>query len=88
MHSSGPRLFLRDAGTEFEDVRYPFDDSWAATSAWLREKGISRTGRVPALEYHGTILTEVCSTYYLAMLSNGCPAYPDPAVFSLGTGRI
>lgn len=61
MHSPRPRLFLRDAGIEFEDVRYPFDGSWAATSAWLREKGISRTGKVPALEYHGTILTEVCS---------------------------
>ncbi|KAE8344905.1 hypothetical protein BDV24DRAFT_148744 [Aspergillus arachidicola] len=52
------RLFLKDAGVEFNDVRYPYDDTWPAASAVLKEKGLSVTGRVPVLEYEGKILTQ------------------------------
>ncbi|KAM0421394.1 hypothetical protein ACHAPT_010748 [Fusarium lateritium] len=51
-------LFLKDAGIEFSEVRYPWDDTWPATSEKLRQKGITRTGKVPALEYNGLILTQ------------------------------
>ncbi|PYH92428.1 putative glutathione S-transferase [Aspergillus ellipticus CBS 707.79] len=50
------RLFLKDAGVEFNDIRFPFDSSWPATSAELKEKGLSVTGKVPVLEYEGKIL--------------------------------
>lgn len=53
------RLFLKDAGVEFNDVRYPYDDTWPAASAVLKEKGLSVTGHVPVLEYEGKILTQV-----------------------------
>ncbi|KAJ4329319.1 hypothetical protein N0V84_000214 [Fusarium piperis] len=51
-------LFLKDAGIEFSEVRYPYDDTWPAASEKLRQKGITRTGKVPALEYNGLILTQ------------------------------
>ncbi|GAB1192540.1 hypothetical protein APSETT444_001732 [Aspergillus pseudonomiae] len=52
------RLFLHDAGVEFNDVRYPYDDTWPAASAELKQKGLSVTGKVPVLEYEGQILTQ------------------------------
>ncbi|CEN62188.1 hypothetical protein ASPCAL08826 [Aspergillus calidoustus] len=52
------RLFLHDAGIDFEDKRYPFNDTWKATSKELQEKGISKTGRVPVLEYKGVLLAQ------------------------------
>ncbi|KAI2948949.1 hypothetical protein CBS147323_10980 [Aspergillus niger] len=52
------RLFLKDAGIEFTEVRYPYDDTWPQVSKKLQEQGISRTGLVPALEYKGKILTQ------------------------------
>jgi hypothetical protein len=54
------RLFLADAGLPYQDVRYPFDDSWAASASQLRENGISRTGKVPVLEYNNNKLSQVC----------------------------
>lgn len=51
-------LFLKDAGIEFKDVRYKFDDTWPATSKSLKDKGISRTGKVPELEYKGITLAQ------------------------------
>ncbi|EEA26764.1 hypothetical protein TMatcc_004946 [Talaromyces marneffei ATCC 18224] len=52
------RLFLKDAGIDFEDTRYPFNDSWKDTKAELQKKGISRTGKVPVLEYKGIYLSQ------------------------------
>ncbi|GKZ16507.1 hypothetical protein AbraIFM66951_000262 [Aspergillus brasiliensis] len=52
------RLFLKDAGIEFSEVRYPYDENWPQISKQLQEQGISRTGLVPALEYKGKILTQ------------------------------
>ncbi|RAO64956.1 uncharacterized protein BHQ10_000968 [Talaromyces amestolkiae] len=61
------RLFLKDAGIDFEDVRYAYDHTWPATSEELKGKGITITGNVPALEYNGTILTQHIPTLrYLA----------------------
>ncbi|KAH8807095.1 putative glutathione S-transferase [Xylogone sp. PMI_703] len=53
------RLFLKDAGIEFQDNRYAYDDTWAATSKELKEKGITRTGKIHALEYNGMILHQI-----------------------------
>ncbi|KAI9934526.1 hypothetical protein ASPWEDRAFT_117442 [Aspergillus wentii DTO 134E9] len=52
------RLFLHDAGIDFEDKRYPLDDSWAKNKADLKEKGLTVTGLVPSLEYKGVVLTQ------------------------------
>ncbi|EED19360.1 glutathione S-transferase, putative [Talaromyces stipitatus ATCC 10500] len=61
------RLFLKDAGIDFQDIRYAYDDTWPATSAKLQAQGITITGKVPALEYNGTILTQHISILrYLA----------------------
>lgn len=42
-----------------KDVRYPYDATWPQQSQALKEQGITRTGKVPALEYKGQILTQV-----------------------------
>lgn len=52
-------LFFKDAGIEFQDERYPYDDTWAAASKSLQTRGLSTTGKVPVLEYNGAILTQV-----------------------------
>jgi glutathione S-transferase len=52
-------LFLKDAGIEAEQARYPFDTTWPQQSEILKEKGITRTGKVPAVEYKGQILNQV-----------------------------
>ncbi|PTB66205.1 glutathione S-transferase [Trichoderma citrinoviride] len=52
------RLFLRDAGIEFNDVRHAYNDTWPATSAKLKEQGITRTGKVPALLINGLVLNQ------------------------------
>jgi hypothetical protein len=54
---------LKDAGIDFEDIRYAYDDTWPATSADLKAKGITVTGQVPTLEYNGTILAQVCPLF-------------------------
>ncbi|KAJ5182500.1 glutathione S-transferase [Penicillium capsulatum] len=51
-------LFLKDAGIEIKEVRYPYDDSWAENSKKLQQRGITRPGKLPALEYQGTVLTQ------------------------------
>lgn len=53
-------LFLKDAGIEVEQARYPYDATWSQQSEVLKERGITRTGKVPALEYRGQILNQVC----------------------------
>lgn len=50
---------MRDAQFEFKDVRYAYDDTWPATSKKLTAQGVTRTGKLPALEYKGKILTQV-----------------------------
>lgn len=52
-------LFLKDAAIEFNDIRYKYDDTWPATSEMLKNAGISKTGKVPVLEYKGNILSQV-----------------------------
>ncbi|KAH8822040.1 putative glutathione S-transferase [Xylogone sp. PMI_703] len=52
------RLFLKDAGIAFEDIRYAFDDTWPKTSADLKAKGITITGLVPVLDYNGVLLRQ------------------------------
>ncbi|KAK5046138.1 hypothetical protein LTR84_008595 [Exophiala bonariae] len=51
-------LFFKDAGVEFEDIRYPYDDTWPAAKEKLKAQGLSATGLVPVLEYDGAILTQ------------------------------
>ncbi|KAL9469302.1 hypothetical protein ACSS6W_010996 [Trichoderma asperelloides] len=51
-------LFLKDAGIEYQDIRYAYDDTWPNTSKELKEKGLTRTGKVPAVEYKGVILNQ------------------------------
>ncbi|KAL5359569.1 hypothetical protein BJX96DRAFT_148689 [Aspergillus floccosus] len=51
-------LFLKDAGIEVKEIRYPYDDTWKQISEKLRQQGITRTGQVPALEYKGSIITQ------------------------------
>lgn len=60
----GDRLFLKDSGIEFSEVRYPYDENWPQVSKKLQEQGITRTGLVPALEYKGKILTQVRIAFY------------------------
>ncbi|KAK5995649.1 Glutathione S-transferase P 10-like protein [Cladobotryum mycophilum] len=52
------RLFLRDAGVDFKDILYTYDATWANESEPLQEKDITRTGKLPALEYKGHILNQ------------------------------
>ncbi|KAH6606924.1 glutathione s-transferase chloride channel [Trichoderma cornu-damae] len=52
------RLFMKDAGIEFNDIRHPYDDTWPATSEKLKQDGITRTGKVPALLINGVILNQ------------------------------
>ncbi|CAG8925858.1 unnamed protein product [Penicillium salamii] len=47
-------LFLKDAGIDYKEVRYPYDNTWAETSKKLRQSGLTRTGQLPALEYGGS----------------------------------
>lgn len=50
---------MKDAGIEFEFIRYPHDETWPATSQRLQQQGITRTGKLPVLEYNGLKLTQV-----------------------------
>jgi glutathione S-transferase len=52
-------LFLKDAGVEYQDIRYANDDTWPNTSEELKQKGLTRTGKVPAIEYKGVVLNQV-----------------------------
>ncbi|KAF5685934.1 tol [Fusarium circinatum] len=52
------KLFLKDAGIDFEEERYKYPDTWPETSQKLKEQGITRTGSLPSLEYKGLILTQ------------------------------
>ncbi|KIW12687.1 hypothetical protein PV08_09965 [Exophiala spinifera] len=52
------RLFLRELGIDFEDKRYPYDDTWAAQSQVYQDQGLSITGKLPVLEIDGNILAQ------------------------------
>lgn len=52
------KLFLKDAGIDFEEKRYKYPDTWPETSEKLKQQGITRTGSLPSLEYKGLILTQ------------------------------
>ncbi|KAF4342491.1 tol [Fusarium beomiforme] len=52
------KLFLKDAGIDFEEKRYTYPDTWPETSKKLKEQGITRTGTLPSLEYKGQILIQ------------------------------
>ncbi|KAL7920958.1 glutathione S-transferase [Trichoderma austrokoningii] len=51
------RLFLRDAGIEFNDIRHQYG-TWSTESEKFKEQGITRTGKLPALIINGTILNQ------------------------------
>ena len=51
---------MKDAGIDFKEIRNPYDETWPQKSKALKDQGIARTGQVPALEYQGLILTQVC----------------------------
>ncbi|RFN43405.1 glutathione s-transferase p 10 [Fusarium flagelliforme] len=51
------KLFMIDAGIEFEERLYARDDTWPATKEKLIKQGLSRNGQVPSLEYKGHVLT-------------------------------
>ncbi|KAJ4138430.1 hypothetical protein NW768_002262 [Fusarium equiseti] len=51
------KLFMMDAGIEFEERLYARDDTWPATKEKLIKQGLSRNGQVPSLEYKGLVLT-------------------------------
>ncbi|KAJ5590222.1 glutathione S-transferase [Penicillium hetheringtonii] len=48
-------LFLKDAGIKYEKSLYPWDATWPQQS---NKRGVTRTGKLPALEYKGKILTQ------------------------------
>lgn len=50
---------MKDAEIEYQDIRYAYDDTWPNTSEELKQKGLTRTGKVPAVEYKGVILNQV-----------------------------
>ncbi|KAJ4012698.1 hypothetical protein NW752_008415 [Fusarium irregulare] len=51
------KLFMMDAGIQFEERLYARDDTWPATKEKLIKQGLSRNGQVPSLEYKGLVLT-------------------------------
>jgi glutathione S-transferase len=57
---------LKDAGINVKEVRYPYDDTWKQTSEKLQQQGITRTGKLPALEYKGSIITQVSNQSMLS----------------------
>ncbi|KAJ2983438.1 hypothetical protein NQ176_g684 [Zarea fungicola] len=52
------RLFLIDAGIDFNGVSYKYDSTWPASRKRLKDDGLSETGLLPVLEYKGAILTQ------------------------------
>lgn len=60
-------LFLTDAGIRFKEVRYALDDTWPSTSEKLVKDGLTRSGKLPVLEYNGLVFSQVRrqSTLYI-----------------------
>ncbi|QYT00309.1 hypothetical protein H0G86_007396 [Trichoderma simmonsii] len=61
-------LFLKDAGLEYQDIRYSYPgETWQNTSDELKRRGLTRTGKLPAVEYNGHVLNQHIPTLrYLA----------------------
>lgn len=59
LNIDGLRLFLIDAGIDFNGVSYKYDSTWPASRKRLKDDGLSETGLLPVLEYKGAILTQV-----------------------------
>jgi hypothetical protein len=57
---------MKDAGIEFKQVLYPYDHTWPKISQVLQQQGTTRTGQLPAVEYQGMILIQVCCTTIVA----------------------
>ncbi|KAM0252372.1 hypothetical protein ACHAQJ_007755 [Trichoderma viride] len=51
------RLFFRDAGIEFNDIRHAYD-TWSAASEKFKQEGITRTGKLPALLINDSVLNQ------------------------------
>ncbi|OJJ58708.1 hypothetical protein ASPSYDRAFT_45105 [Aspergillus sydowii CBS 593.65] len=66
-------LFLKDAGIDAKDIRYPYDETWPQSKEKLTQQGLTRTGLLPALEYKGSIYTQHIPT--LRYLSRELGAY-------------
>jgi glutathione S-transferase len=52
-------VFLRELRLDFEDKRYAYDETWQGLSKEFQQKGLSLTGKLPALDIDGHILTQV-----------------------------
>ncbi|KAJ5898769.1 hypothetical protein N7495_003513 [Penicillium taxi] len=52
------KLFMKDAGIDFTEDRFPWDKTWPQKSKALQNQGLTRTGKVPVLEYQGLILSQ------------------------------
>ena len=52
------KLFLKDAGIDIKEIRYPYDETWAENGKKLQQQGLTRTRKLPALEYKGMIFTQ------------------------------
>lgn len=52
------KLFLKDAGIEIKEVRYPYNETWAENGKKLQQQGLTRTRKLPALEYKDMNLTQ------------------------------
>ncbi|CAG1974793.1 hypothetical protein QX201_010104 [Fusarium graminearum] len=51
------KLFMKDAGIDFEERLYARDNTWPETKEKLIKQGITRNGQVPCLEYKGHAMT-------------------------------
>jgi glutathione S-transferase len=65
-------LFLKDAGIEVKDVRYPWDDTWPKKSEELVQQGLTRTGKLPVLEYNGLKLSQVSAPRIMSKFIDSC----------------
>ncbi|KAE8138989.1 glutathione S-transferase [Aspergillus pseudotamarii] len=52
------KLFLMDAGIDIKEVRYPYDETWSENSKKLQQRGLTRTRKLPTLEYQDLILSQ------------------------------
>ncbi|KKP02763.1 hypothetical protein THAR02_05152 [Trichoderma harzianum] len=61
-------LFLKDAGIEYQEIRYSYPgEKWQKTSDELKRQGLTRTGKLPAVEYNSHVLNQHIPTLrYLA----------------------
>lgn len=63
-YNSRASLFLKDAGIKVKQALYPYDATWPQQSENLKVQGITRTGKLPALEYKERVLIQVSRATY------------------------